>query len=112
MRCASTVRMRLVAFVLSAALVGAGGGLYAQFLGILTVDPFYLGLSFITIAMLVVGGTSSLTGAVLGVVVVTAIIQTLRIFERGIPVGGSTIALPAGSQELGLGLVLATGRAA
>jgi branched-chain amino acid transport system permease protein len=102
-----TVRMRLVAFVLSAALVGAGGGLYAQFLGILTVDPFYLGLSFITIAMLVVGGMSSLTGAVLGVVVVTAIVQTLRIFERGITVGGSTIALPAGSQELGLGLILA-----
>jgi len=102
-----TVRMRLVAFVLSAALVGAGGGLYAQFLGILTVDPFYLGLSFITIAMLVVGGMSSLTGAVLGVVVVTAIVQALRIFERGLPIGGSALALPAGSQELGLGLMLA-----
>ena len=37
-----SVRMRLIAFVLSAALVGAGGGLYAQFLGILTVDTFYL----------------------------------------------------------------------
>ncbi|WP_131113493.1 branched-chain amino acid ABC transporter permease [Lichenihabitans psoromatis] len=102
-----TIRMRLAAFVLSAALVGAGGGLYAQFLGILTVDPFYLGLSFITIAMLVVGGMSSLTGSVLGVVVVTAIVQVLRVFERGIPVGGTTLALPAGSQELGLGLLLA-----
>lgn len=102
-----SVRMRLVAFVISAALVGAGGGLYAQFLGILTVESFYLGLSFTAIAMLVVGGMSSLTGAVLGVVVVTAIVQTLRIFERGIPVGGGTLALPAGSQELGLGLMLA-----
>lgn len=101
------VRMRLIAFVLSAALVGVGGGLYAQFLGILTVDPFYLNLSFITIAMLVVGGMSSLTGAVSGVVVVTAIVQLLLVFERGLTLGGTTLRLPEGSQEIGLGIVMA-----
>jgi branched-chain amino acid transport system permease protein len=101
------VRMRLIAFVLSAALVGVGGGLYAQFLGILTVDPFYLNLSFITIAMLVVGGMSSLTGAVSGVVVVTAIVQLLLFFERGLTLGGVTLRLPEGSQEIGLGIVMA-----
>lgn len=102
------VRMRLAAFVLSAALVGAGGGLYAQFLGILTVDPFYLNLSFITIAMLVVGGMSSLTGAVSGVVAVTAVVEVLRALERGVPAGGARFALPQGSQEIGLGIVMAT----
>ena len=101
------VRMRLVAFVLSAALVGLGGGLYAQFLGILTVDPFYLNLSFITIAMLVVGGMSSLTGAVLGVVAVTAIVQFLLVLERGVTVGTTVLALPQGSEEIGLGIVMA-----
>jgi branched-chain amino acid transport system permease protein len=101
------VRVRLIAFVLSAALVGVGGGLYAQFLGILTVDPFYLNLSFITIAMLVVGGMFSLTGAVVGVVAVTAIVEVLRFLERGVPVDGVTFALPQGSQEIGLGIVMA-----
>jgi branched-chain amino acid transport system permease protein len=101
------LRMRLAAFVLSAALVGVGGGLYAQFLGILTVDPFYLDLSFITIAMLVVGGMFSLTGAVTGVVVVTAVVELLRFLERGVTIGGSTVALPQGSQEIGLGIVMA-----
>jgi branched-chain amino acid transport system permease protein len=101
------LRMRLVAFVLSAALVGVGGGLYAQFLGILTVDPFYLNLSFITIAMLVVGGMSSLTGAVTGVVAVTAIVEILRFLERGLSVRDVTLALPQGSQEIGLGIVMA-----
>jgi branched-chain amino acid transport system permease protein len=101
------VKMRLVAFVLSAALVGIGGGLYAQFLGILTVDPFYLNLSFITIAMLVVGGMSCLTGAVTGVIVVTAIVELLRSFERGMSLGGTTLSLPQGSQEIGLGVVMA-----
>ena len=102
-----SVRMRLIAFVLSAALVGAGGGLYAQFLGILTVDTFYLSLSFITIAMLVVGGMGSLTGAVSGVIAVTVIVQLLRFGEHGVTVGSSQLKLPENSSELGLGLLLA-----
>jgi branched-chain amino acid transport system permease protein len=99
--------MRLIAFVLSAALVGAGGGLYAQFLGILTVDTFYLSLSFITIAMLVVGGMSSLTGAVSGVITVTVIVQLLRFGEQGVTLGSTQLKLPESSSELGLGLLLA-----
>jgi branched-chain amino acid transport system permease protein len=102
-----SVRMRLIAFVLSAALVGAGGGLYAQFLGILTVDTFYLSLSFITIAMLVVGGMSSLTGAVNGVIAVTVIVQLLRFGEQGVTLGSTQLKLPESSSELGLGLLLA-----
>lgn len=101
------LRMRLAAFVLSAALCGLGGGLYAQFLGILTVDPFYLSLSFITLAMLVVGGMFSLTGAVAGVVVVTAVVEILRALERGIALGDTAFSLPSGSQEIGLGVVMA-----
>jgi branched-chain amino acid transport system permease protein len=102
-----SVRMRLIAFVLSAALVGAGGGLYAQFLGILTVDTFYLSLSFITIAMLVVGGMGSLTGAVSGVIVVTVIVQLLRYSEHGVMFGSTQLKLPESSSELGLGVLLA-----
>jgi branched-chain amino acid transport system permease protein len=102
-----SVRMRLIAFVLSAALVGAGGGLYAQFLGILTVDTFYLSLSFITIAMLVVGGIGSLTGAVSGVIVVTVIVQFLRYCEHGVTIGSTELKLPDSTSELGLGVLLA-----
>lgn len=101
------ISVRLLAFVLSAALVGLGGGLYAQFLGILTVDPFYLNLSFITIAMLVVGGMASLSGAVIGVVAVTAVVQFLLLLEHGISIGHATFALPDGSEEIGLGVVMA-----
>ena len=102
-----SVRVRLIAFVLSAALVGAGGGLYAQFLGILTVDTFYLSLSFITIAMLVVGGMGSLTGAVSGVIVVTVIVQLLRFGEHGVTLGSTQLKMPESSSELGLGVLLA-----
>jgi branched-chain amino acid transport system permease protein len=101
------VRVRLAAFVLSAAIVGIGGGLWAHFLGVLTADTFYLSLSFITLAMLVVGGLGSLTGAVLGVVVVTIVVEVLRALEGGIALGKITLSLPPGSQEIGLGVVLA-----
>ena len=44
--------------------------------------------------MLVVGGMNSLSGAVIGVVVISAIIQILRWLEKGIDLGGTTLAHP------------------
>ena len=101
------VRVRLVAFVLSAAICGVAGALYAHFLGILTADTFYLAITFITLAMLVVGGVGSLAGAVTGVIVVTVIVEVLRHAEAGIPVGGLMLRIPQGSQEIGLGIAMA-----
>jgi branched-chain amino acid transport system permease protein len=101
------VRVRLIAFVVSAFFVGLGGGLYAHFLGVLTVDVFYLNLTFITLSMLVVGGVGSVSGAVTGVVAVTVVVEVLRLLEAGVNVGAARIALPEGSQEIGLGLVMA-----
>ena len=104
---AAVERVRLTAFVISAFLIGAGGSLYAQFLGILTADTFFMGLTFITLAMLVIGGIGSLSGAVVGTVAVALIIEILRGLEGGVIVAGARLALPAGSQEIGLGMVMA-----
>lgn len=100
-------KVRLISFVLSAAVVGLGGGLYVHFLGILSSDMFYLNLAFITLAMLVVGGIRVLGGAVIGVIVVTTITQILNLAERGITVGSTSFAIPHGSQEIGLGILMA-----
>jgi branched-chain amino acid transport system permease protein len=103
----SIFRVRLLAFVGSAFVVGLGGALQAHFLGILSTNIFYLDLTFITLAMLVVGGMGSLSGAVVGVVVVTGIVTLLRAGEGGIHLAEGTIKLPLGSQEIGLGLMMA-----
>jgi branched-chain amino acid transport system permease protein len=100
------VRARLIAFVLSAVTVGTGGALHSGFLGMLTVDSFYLQQTFITLTMLIVGGVSSLTGAIVGVVFVTAITFALRGLEGGVMIGSLTIRPPVGFQEVGLGVVL------
>ena len=99
-------RMRLIAFVVSGAIMGMGGALYAHSIGIVTPDTFYLGLTFITLSMLVVGGMSTLSGAVVGVLILSTLIQGLRWLEAGVQVGQSTFALPGGVQEIALGAVM------
>lgn len=99
-------RMRLIAFVISAAVMGMGGTLYAHSIGVVTPDTFYLGLTFTTLSMLVVGGMGSLSGAVLGVLILSSLIQVLRWLEAGVQIGTSTFALPGGVQEIALGVVM------
>src|SRR5262249_4729958 len=76
--------LRRVPCVFSAFVVGIGGFEYAQFYGSFTADAFYLDVTFITIAMLVVGGTMSLMGAVTGVVVLSAVLEILREIQDGV----------------------------
>jgi branched-chain amino acid transport system permease protein len=97
---------RLIAFTLSGFVVGLGGVLQAHYLGTVTISSFFLGLTFLTLAMLVVGGMNSLAGAVVGVVVVSAIVDIFRRLEAGVPIGESEFALPAGTQELVLAAIM------
>jgi len=99
-------RERSIAFVLSAFVCGAAGVLYAHFLGIVTPDAFFLTATFVALSMLVVGGIQSLSGAVIGVVLISTIIQILRWMERGVTFGDTTLAIPSGSQEIAIGIVM------
>jgi branched-chain amino acid transport system permease protein len=99
-------RERLVAFVVSAMIVAAGGVLFAHFLGTMTANTFYLDLTFVTLTMLVVGGMRSLTGACAGVAVVSVVDEVFRSVERGISLGSMTISAPPGLQEIVLALIL------
>ncbi len=98
--------VRTVAFGLSGVVVGIGGAMHAGFLGIVTVDAFYLPITFLTLAMLIVGGSGSLSGAVVGVIALTAVTEILRRLESGIEIGHTVLGLPAGLQEVGLGLTM------
>src|SRR5260370_93185 len=99
------LRERLIALVVSAVIIGLAGALYAHFLSIVHPGSFYLRTTFITLSMLVVGGMSSLSGAVSGVVVISALIEMFRDLERGVSLGGLTIALPIGVQEIAIGII-------
>ncbi|MCL6706296.1 branched-chain amino acid ABC transporter permease [Pseudomonas sp. R2.Fl] len=97
---------RLIAFTVSGVVMGLGGAMMAHSIGVVTPDTFYLGLTFISLSMLVVGGMGSLSGGVIGVVLLSALIQALRYLENGVPVGDATFALPKGLQEIALGIIM------
>ena len=99
-------RERLIAFVLSAFFVALGGVLFAHLLGTMTANTFYLDLTFVTLAMLVVGGSKSLTGACAGVLLVSAVQEIFRTIERGIHLGSLTLSAAPGLQEIALALIL------
>jgi len=83
----SIPRERFGAFVLSGFIVGIGGYLYAQYQGAFTPNAFFTHITFITIAMLVIGGTKSLSGAVVGAIVVSLLTNLFNSIEDGFTLG-------------------------
>jgi hypothetical protein len=75
-------------------------------IGVINPDGFYLSLTFLMLAMLVMGGIGSLSGAVVGVLVVSIAVEGLVRLEKGVTLGATEIALPAGSQEILIGLAM------
>ncbi len=102
----SVYRQRLGAFVLSGALAGLAGGLYVHLLP-LNAESLYLDLTFITLAMLVIGGATSLWGAVVGAVAVSAVDSFLAEAENGVHVFGGVLDLPAGTRIVVVGALMA-----
>jgi len=102
----SMYRQRLVAFALSGAIAGFAGGLYIHLLP-LNTEGVYLDLTFITLAMLVIGGTTSLWGAVVGALAVSALDSFLAEAENGIKILGGTLDLPSGTRVIAEGALMA-----
>jgi len=99
-------RERLICFVLSAAITALGGVMLAHYLGSISVVQFWLDLTFLTLAMLVVGGRATISGALVGALVITGLKDGLRVLENGIETPLGAIGLPEGVQEIALALIL------
>jgi branched-chain amino acid transport system permease protein len=101
----SVYRQRLLAFAISGVLAGFAGGLYVHLLPT-GADSLYLDLTFITLAMLVIGGMTSLWGAVVGALAVSGLDSLLAEAENGLDVAGGTIDLPAGTRIVVVGFLM------
>jgi branched-chain amino acid transport system permease protein len=73
--------LRWRAFVLAALFAGVGGALWGHFITSFSPKAFYLRETFLILGMLVIGGTSTVTGAVVGAFVVTLAYEGLRGIE-------------------------------
>lgn len=76
--------LRWRAFVLGALLAGIGGALWGHFITSFSPKAFYLKETFVVLGMLVIGGPMSVSGAVVGTIVVTIAFEGLRHVEGAI----------------------------
>lgn len=97
---------RGIAFVISAFFVGAAGALFAMSLGSMSPDLIYLQLTLIIIAMVVVGGMRSLSGAVIGAILISVLREVLDRAEDGDVLGLFTITARPGLSDTVLAIVL------
>ena len=98
--------MRWLALVLSAFIAGLGGGLFAHFITSFTPKAFFLTETFVILAMLVIGGPATVSGAVIGTLLVTVIYQSLRWVENTLNIHQVFSGNVAGLTDTGLALIL------
>ncbi len=77
-----TVRVKMLAFALSSIYAGVAGGLYVTYVNYVSPDLFSNTQAVLFFTMLVVGGTGSAVGAVIGTVVLTALPEALRFLKE------------------------------
>ena len=102
----SVARERTFALVLSAFFAGVAGALYGMFIGSFNPDAFFLNITFLMVVMLVIGGMTSLAGAVTGTIVISALSELLRRVEGGFDLGPIELAAKPGLRDVGLALLM------
>ncbi|HEU4596541.1 MAG TPA: branched-chain amino acid ABC transporter permease [Pyrinomonadaceae bacterium] len=78
----NTTRYKVLAFVISSAMAGAGGVLLAHFDGYLNPKSFEFIRSFEILIMIILGGLGSIVGSILGAIVLTVLPEALRGFAE------------------------------
>jgi branched-chain amino acid transport system permease protein len=80
-------RARLLGFAVSAFLTGVGGCLLAHQIGTVTPGAYYFSTTFDIIIMVVIGGLGSVSGAILGAIIITLAPEYLRDLETNVSIG-------------------------
>ena len=75
-------RTHQISFVISAALAGLGGVLYAVFLGYIGPAMGGVQMTFMMLVYLLVGGVASLSGPLVGTLLVMGLMQFLQAFQQ------------------------------
>lgn len=79
---------RMLAFVAGAFFAGTAGALWAHLITAIAPASFSFAITFNVVAMVVIGGAGSITGAILGGVLMTLLPEWLRGVETSLAVGG------------------------
>jgi branched-chain amino acid transport system permease protein len=76
------VRFRVLAFAITSAFAGLGGGFFGHFIGELTPDIGSVDQMGLVVAMAVIGGAESLVAATIGALGLEFLIEALRSYDQ------------------------------
>jgi branched-chain amino acid transport system permease protein len=99
-------KRRLQAWILSAVMVSLAGVLLGHFLGAFSPKKFYFVDTFALLAMLIIGGKESVSGAIFGTILITITSELLRHFETGVVLFGFQTPAIFGTTQIGIGLII------
>lgn len=74
----NVTRVKVAAFLIGAAFAGAAGALLAHFEGFISPPMFDMSVSILIVAMVVLGGTGSITGSVIAAVLLFYLPEKMR----------------------------------
>jgi len=77
-----TSHYKIVAFVVSSFFAGIAGGLFAHYQGFIDPSTFNFNRSVEVVIMVVIGGMGSISGSMIGAVVVSVLPEALRTFQQ------------------------------
>ena len=100
------VKMRIGAWTVSAMICAAAGALLAHFLGAFSPSKFYFDDTLTLLTMLIVGGMTTVSGALCGAVLVTLTVEILRRLEGGVDLFGWQTPELFGMTQAGLCLMI------
>lgn len=99
-------RVRLIAWVISTLFFAIAGIAYAFHLGTISARPFYFNFVFLTVAMLILGGLRSVSGAVFGTFLISFGLELVRWLETGPTLMSVKLPQMLGLSGLLLGVVI------
>lgn len=102
----NVVSQRIIVFAVSGVVAGVAGGLFALTNRVVQSSQLNIELTFITLAMLVLGGMLSLSGAVIGTLVFSLVDVLLVRLQGGLEIGSFIVTIPQGARAIVLGLIL------
>jgi branched-chain amino acid transport system permease protein len=98
--------LRRKAWLLSALVCGLAGVLYASFTGTISPRLFYFQQVLMTLAMLILGGLGTVTGAVVGTLILSISLELIRSVESGVDLGPIQLPEMLGLSGVALGAVI------
>lgn len=97
---------RLWPFVISAFVTGVGGALYALDLTAFSPDSFFVSQIVGVLVMAIIGGLGSISGALVGAVIISVLAELLRRIEGGFSIGPLAVHSAVGISEGVFGVAL------